>query len=148
MFFQLFDGLPWVPRIRQVRRCIGCGVCDKACPMGVQVQGEVLSQAKVTDPECIRCMICVDVCPVKSLSYGIRPKCPAQEPALVVQPKESALPVVVDVGLATLAVVGGVWAATRITGFHVFLGASWGLIAGLMAYKAWSRLRQGARRLA
>jgi hypothetical protein len=44
--------------------------------------------------------------------------------------------VVVDVGLATLAVIGGVWAATQLTGFHIFLGASWGLIAGLLLWKA------------
>ena len=50
--------------------------------------------------------------------------------------RESAFPVWFDFGLATFATIGGVWAATRITGFHVFLGASWGLIIGAIGWVA------------
>lgn len=140
LFFQLFESLPWVPRIRLTRRCIECGVCNTACPMGVPVQDEVIRDARLTDPECIRCMICVDVCPVKALSLGRQGTVAPQRPSHPVPPRQSALPVVVDVVLATLAVVAGAWAATRITGFHVFLGASWGLVAGLLAWRVWTVL--------
>ena len=145
LFFQLFEALPWVPRIRQSRKCIECGVCDTACPMGLPVQNQILHDARVTDPECVRCMICVDVCPVKALSFGTGTLIAPQDPARPVPQRVSALPVAVDVLLATLAVGCGVWAATRITGFHVFLGASWGLIAGLLLWRLAQRLtRLGA----
>ena len=147
LLFQMFDGLPWVPRIRQQRRCIECGVCDKACPMGVQVQDEVLGQAKLSDPECIRCMVCIDVCPVKAISFGVHPKMQPQKPRRVPTPRASALPIAVDVFLATLAVIGGVWAATQVTGFHIFLGATWGLIAGILIWKVWSSVKMRSWRV-
>ena len=143
LFFQLFDGLPWVPRIRQTSRCIGCDVCTKSCPMGVDVMGEVLGRGQVEDPECIRCMVCVDVCPVKGIHYRARKAdIKVQQPERPARVRESAFPPWIDVALATLAVIGGVWAATRITGFHVFLGASWGLIDGALAWAAWTRFRR------
>ncbi len=142
LLFQPFGALPWVARIRQTGRCVDCGACDRACPMGVDVSREVLRTAAVRDPECIRCMICVDVCPVKGLGYGASVAYPPQQPDLTARGRVSAFPWRVDVGLATLAAAGGVWAATRITGFHVFLGATWGLVAGALAWMAWRRLRR------
>lgn len=133
LFFQLFERIPWIPRIQQKGRCISCDVCDQACPMGISVANEVLRQGAVTDPECIRCLICVDVCPVKALKYTNAKPRPAQQPALAPVFRESAFPVWVDALLATLAVVGGVWISLNYTGFFVFLGASWGLIAGVIA---------------
>ncbi len=134
LFFQLFEKLPWIPRIQQTGRCIRCDVCDQACPMGISVQNEVLRQRVVTDPECIRCMICVDVCPVKALKYTARPVTePAQAPQLAPTFRESAFPIGVDMFLASAAVIGGVGLATRYTGFFVFLGMSLGLIAGVAA---------------
>jgi len=142
LFFQLFERLPWIPRIQQKGRCIGCDVCTRTCPMGVGVAEEILSQGAVTDPECIRCMICVDVCPVRCLKYGVgKGSVPIQEPDLVPSFRESAFPIWADTLLATGAVVGGVWAATRITGFHVFLGASWGLICGALGWRVIQRMR-------
>ncbi len=135
LFFQLFERLPWVPRVHQKGHCIGCDVCSAACPMGVSVASEIQRLGAVGDPECIRCMVCVDVCPVKALRFGRhRAERPVQQPALAPVVRESAFPVWFDTVLATLAAIGGVWAATRITGFHVFLGASWGLIAGALAW--------------
>ncbi len=146
LFFQLFEQLPWVPRIRQKGRCIACDVCTRACPMGVEVAGEILRTGAVEDPECIRCMVCVDVCPVKGLQYSVsNPNHPIQQPEMKPGLRESTYPVWFDFILATLAAIGGVWAATRITGFHVFLGASWGLIAGGLVYSAAERMRRSNR---
>ena len=39
--------------------CKGCAICDKACPVGLPVATSV----KITSPECIGCLECVDVCP-------------------------------------------------------------------------------------
>ena len=137
LFFQTFEHLPWVPRVQQRSRCIGCDVCTKACPMGVDVAGDILRTGAVKDPECIRCMVCVDVCPVKGLQYSLkRNNFPAQQPAMEPRFRESAFSVWFDFSLATLATIGGVWAATQITGFHVFLGASWGLIVGGIGWVA------------
>ncbi len=134
LFFQLFERIPWIPRITQTGRCIGCDVCDQTCPMGISVENEIMRQGKVTDPECIRCMICVDVCPVKALKYTNAPAKPAQQPGLAPTFRESAFPVWADAILATLAVIGGVWITMPpYTGFYVFLGASLGLMVGVGA---------------
>jgi ferredoxin-type protein NapH len=147
LFFQLFERIPWIPRIQQTGRCIGCDVCDQTCPMGISVKNEVLRQGVVTDPECIRCMICIDVCPVKALKYTGPKAHPPQQPALPPTFRESAFPVWVDTLIATLAVVGGVAATLHYTGFYVFLGASWGLIggAGMVAIAAAFAGRRNAR---
>lgn len=65
-----------------------------------------------------------------------------QRPNLPPVVRESAFSPAFDAALATLAVIGGTLAATRISGFHIFLGASWGLIAGLLvrsAFLAWRK---------
>lgn len=143
LFFQLFEALPWIPRIRQRGRCIDCDVCEQACPMGIAVASEIQRTGAVQDAECIRCMVCVDVCPVKALRFGLPgAAAPVQRPDLAPVVRESAFSPGFDAALATLAVIGGTWTATRISGFHIFLGASWGLIAGLLARSAWMSWRQ------
>ncbi len=42
-------------------QCVGCGLCEKACKMGVEVTKDINS------PECIRCGACVEACPVKCI---------------------------------------------------------------------------------
>ena len=44
---------------RDPATCIDCGLCDRACPMNV----EVATAATVTSSECISCNECVNVCP-------------------------------------------------------------------------------------
>lgn len=47
--------------------CVGCKVCDKACPMGIspyEYKGDVLSH-----PDCIQCQKCVIACPKDSIGY-------------------------------------------------------------------------------
>ena len=43
------------------KRCINCGLCVRACPMGLDPRVQVMS------PECIVCSKCVEVCPTEAL---------------------------------------------------------------------------------
>ncbi len=45
---------------RDESTCVGCGKCDKACPMNIQVS----SHSQVRSLQCINCMECVSSCPV------------------------------------------------------------------------------------
>ena len=52
---------------RNTDRCTNCGICNKACPAGVNVAGKT----HVRNPQCINCMECIDACPAdKALTYG------------------------------------------------------------------------------
>lgn len=44
---------------RQGEYCKGCAVCDKACPMGIDIH----KADTIKSPDCIGCLECVDVCP-------------------------------------------------------------------------------------
>jgi polyferredoxin len=46
---------------RDARTCIGCGACDKACPVNLPVSALTV----VKDAECLDCDQCVNACPVK-----------------------------------------------------------------------------------
>jgi ferredoxin len=50
-------------------RCIGCGACDRACP--VEAAGDRLS-GKSWPAECYSCARCLRVCPVDAIDYGPR----------------------------------------------------------------------------
>lgn len=49
-------------------KCMSCGICDKACPMSIDVSRRV-KQSEMYDDECILCGECVDKCPKKVISY-------------------------------------------------------------------------------
>jgi polyferredoxin len=44
---------------RDASACLGCDLCNRACPMGLQVN----SVTRVTDAQCIGCLECVAACP-------------------------------------------------------------------------------------
>ena len=46
---------------REASTCISCSLCDKACPMNI----DVMKADEIKSPECISCMECVTVCPTK-----------------------------------------------------------------------------------
>ena len=48
-------------------RCVGCGACEKACP--VELSRREISRS----PECIRCGKCADACPLECLRFTGRP---------------------------------------------------------------------------
>ena len=43
-------------------RCIGCGKCDRVCPMSLPVE-RLLRAGTIEDAECIQCAACADACP-------------------------------------------------------------------------------------
>jgi ferredoxin-type protein NapH len=51
--------------------CVNCHVCDKNCPMSLNVAEKVQTE-KMDDKECILCGACVDSCPKKAISYKIK----------------------------------------------------------------------------
>lgn len=64
----------WFNRFSLVRicweeeKCISCGACERACPVGLSVRE--ISRS----PECIRCGRCVESCPNQCLHFGGRRK--------------------------------------------------------------------------
>lgn len=58
-FLGLFSKWSWFSIKRDSDACISCGVCDKACPMNI----EVATADTVASSECISCNECVNACP-------------------------------------------------------------------------------------
>jgi ferredoxin-type protein NapH len=50
--------------------CSGCGICNKTCPMLVDVRNSVKSNQRIFDRSCILCEECVDACPEKCLKLA------------------------------------------------------------------------------
>jgi ferredoxin-type protein NapH len=63
-----------IPRFRlkaKSEACISCGRCNKQCPMSLNVQ-KMVKEGKLQSVECIACLECVDICPKKAISCGIK----------------------------------------------------------------------------
>jgi len=67
---------PSVGKIRQhrtvgleidVSKCVGCGKCKEACPKNLPdiIEGK----ARNTSSQCMRCPICIDVCPMEAIRF-------------------------------------------------------------------------------
>jgi polyferredoxin len=54
----------------QKDKCINCHICDKSCPMSLNVS-EKVNVEKMEDSECILCGACVDSCPKKAITYKV-----------------------------------------------------------------------------
>ena len=53
----------------ELTKCIQCGKCNQACPMGIDIQSRAGKQLPVTDLTCVGCGHCVDACPANTLQY-------------------------------------------------------------------------------
>jgi ferredoxin-type protein NapH len=47
--------------------CIECEICNRNCPMDVDVMSYIIKKKSVSSSECIICGICTDVCPVQAI---------------------------------------------------------------------------------
>ena len=50
--------------------CIGCGKCNRACDMEVDVMGGLKACGEVSDSACIVCLKCSDACPTDSIALS------------------------------------------------------------------------------
>lgn len=68
-----FADILHIPRFRlktEPDDCVSCGKCVRECPMGLNVL-EMVKSGNMDSVECINCLVCVDGCPKKSISFGI-----------------------------------------------------------------------------
>ncbi len=57
-------------RIRtNVSSCIGCGACDRACPLSISIQKQAKAGLPVHSFRCVGCGHCIDACPKQTLRY-------------------------------------------------------------------------------
>lgn len=52
-----------------VGSCIGCGACNRACPLSISIQEKALSGLPVLSSRCVGCGHCIDACPKQTLRY-------------------------------------------------------------------------------
>ena len=64
-------GWPALRLAADAGRCIDCGKCSKACPMGLDVHGRV-REGDMESAECILCAACADACPEGAITYGVQ----------------------------------------------------------------------------
>ena len=63
-FYALFNRFSFYQMRLDQDKCVRCGQCERACPMGVEVTKNINS------PECIRCGRCREACPAGAVSSG------------------------------------------------------------------------------
>ena len=52
--------------------CIGCGKCNRACDMQVDVMGDLNTHSEVYSSDCIGCLKCTDACPTDAIVLSLR----------------------------------------------------------------------------
>lgn len=70
-FMKLVPLLPWLqhrPRVNK-RKCVACGLCEKACPVPEKaVHSGNGQKAQYDYRKCIRCYCCQEMCPAKAIT--------------------------------------------------------------------------------
>ncbi|MDO5126159.1 MAG: 4Fe-4S binding protein [Eubacteriales bacterium] len=63
--------IPGIHIKSEKEKCISCKKCNQVCPMSLNVV-ELVNSKKDFGAECIQCGSCVDNCPKRALSYGLK----------------------------------------------------------------------------
>ncbi len=54
----------------QKEKCISCNECTAICHQGVDVMGFANKGLPMSDPQCVRCSACIQICPTDVLRFG------------------------------------------------------------------------------
>ena len=64
-----------IGKVRLVNgKCNGCGRCNRACDMQVDVMSDLKAHGHVRSLDCIRCLKCTDACPEAAIAFSMRPQ--------------------------------------------------------------------------
>jgi polyferredoxin len=100
----LLGALSWLSPLKITRNkttCVDCELCTKACPANIEVH----TAGRVLSDECMGCLQCVQVCPVKNtLDLRVNPKS-KPVPTWVI----GTLVVGIFAGITGLAMLTGHW---------------------------------------
>jgi len=50
-------------------KCIGCGLCNQACKMSLDIMSAAQQKIPLRSINCVGCGLCVDACPTGNLAY-------------------------------------------------------------------------------
>ena len=56
-----------MPAIVDVEMCVGCGICEEACPEGAIIVDNI---AMIDQKKCSDCGSCIDECPNEAISLA------------------------------------------------------------------------------
>jgi polyferredoxin len=65
--------IPGLHIISKKESCISCKRCNTVCPMTLNVE-QMAQKNNFNNLECIQCGECIDICPQKTLKYGMKYK--------------------------------------------------------------------------
>jgi glutamate synthase (NADPH/NADH) small chain len=52
-----------------MKKCNGCGACDRVCEMGIPVSSLIMKSGEVKVSDCVGCGRCVSTCPTNALEF-------------------------------------------------------------------------------